>query len=306
MIFLNVLGGIVSYEFQSAQQILAMRLMWANGRASPPTPPGMLGSISSVPFGVPLPNVTSMPFQKAMFGIMCGLAVCDPLEATSEARLLRAYHPPARAQTFHAVTAFMPVKRMNTLAIWSFIWLVMAASVMMFALPAVTPASTRNGAKFIFTEWIPSSASAVSATATALAPAPAFAPPLPPAGGSTCGLNTTVNTACGTYTLLPNCTMPSSFAPSCQQAVAANVGLVTNLPSEGWNAMVGLLMTQYLMTYYDVPSHMAEETHDAARTVRLAVWHTTRFLRFSRPGASTQPPALEAWRPGERRCHARS
>ena len=185
----------------------------------------------------------------------------------------------------------MPVKRMNTLAICSFIWLVMAASVMMFALPAVTPAATRNGAKFIFTEWIPSSASAVSASATALAPAPAFAPPLPPAGGTACGLNTTVNTACGTYTLLPNCTMPSSFAPSCQQAVAANVGLVTNLPSEGWNAMVGLLMTQYLMTYYDVPSHMAEETHDAARTVRLSVWHTTRFLRFSRPRCVNPTPS---------------
>ena len=96
MIFLNVLGGIVSYEFQSAQQILAMRLMWANGRASPPTPPGMLGSVSSVPFGVPLPNVTSMPFQKAMFGIMCGLAVRPLLRPHQKPGCPPTTHPRAR------------------------------------------------------------------------------------------------------------------------------------------------------------------------------------------------------------------
>ena len=61
---------------QATQQLLAMRLIYSNSKLG--TPPGVLGSTKSVPFGVPIPNVTNMPFQKAVFGIMVRSVIGAP------------------------------------------------------------------------------------------------------------------------------------------------------------------------------------------------------------------------------------
>lgn len=221
VLYLSYIGGIVSYEFQATQQLLAMRLMWANGKLG--TPPGALGNTDSVPFGIPLPNERSPPFQNAMFGIM----VCFTV--------------------FHSAINFLPVSRINTLALCSFTWLLFGAAVLMFVLPGVTP--TRNDGAHIFGEWIPSSQDFLSATTLSSAPAPAPAP------------------------LAANATASATSATDAAAALIgpANVGMVTALKTDGWTAMVGLLMSQYLILVYDTPSHMAEETSNAGRIVPRAI-----------------------------------
>ena len=45
----------------------------------------------------------------------------------------------------------------------------------------------------------------------------------------------------------------------------------TGLPSNGWMFCAGMLMAQFLVLCYDVPSHMAEETHNASWTVPRSI-----------------------------------
>ena len=45
----------------------------------------------------------------------------------------------------------------------------------------------------------------------------------------------------------------------------------TGLPTNGWMFCAGLLMAQFLVLCYDVPSHMAEETHNASWTVPRSI-----------------------------------
>lgn len=123
---------------------------------------------------------------------------------------------------------FLPIKRINQLAICSFSWLIMVSAVIMFALPAITP--KRNGADFIFKEWVPATTlPPVVSSDTATAAVVSSAPPAPA------------------------------------------LSLIATGTNNGWTAMVGMLMSQYLLLVYDTPSHMAEETHDAARTVPKAI-----------------------------------
>jgi hypothetical protein len=176
VMYLTFVAGITSYEFQIAQQLISIKLILDNSKLG--TPPGALGDISGVPFGVAVPNVTNKPFQNALYGIMVGFAV------------------------FHACANMLPVKHMNKIALASFTWLMMISSVIMcapccrqqlistyacvsdcsrrhvrrFALPAITP--KRNGGAFIFGEWIgatirPELDSTAPAPAPAMGPAPA-------------------------------------------------------------------------------------------------------------------------------------
>ena len=200
VLYLAFVAGITSYEFQIAQQLTSIRLILANSKLG--TPPGVLGDISSVSFGVAVPDHPLPAFQQAFYGIMVGFLV------------------------FHAAMNFLPIKRINQLAICSFAWLIMISAVIMFALPAITP--KRNGADFIFKEWVPATT-------------------LPPSSSDT-------STA-----------MTSTSPP------APAVSLMATGTNNGWTAMVGMLMSQYLLLVYDTPSHMAEETHDAARTVPKAI-----------------------------------
>ena len=200
VLYLAFVAGITSYEFQIAQQLTSIRLILANSKLG--TPPGALGDISSVSFGVAVPDHPLPAFQKAFFGIMIGFLA------------------------FHALTNFLPIKRINQLAICSFAWLIMISSVVMFALPAITP--KRNGADFIFKEWVPATTRPPSSSDTSAAVA-STSPPSPA------------------------------------------ISLMATGTNNGWTAMVGLLMSQYLLLVYDTPSHMAEETHDAARTVPKAI-----------------------------------
>ena len=54
MLFLAFVAGITSYEFQIAQQLTSIRLILANSKLG--TPPGVAGDISSVSFGVAVPD----------------------------------------------------------------------------------------------------------------------------------------------------------------------------------------------------------------------------------------------------------
>ena len=200
VLYLAFVAGITSYEFQIAQQLTSIRLILANSKLG--TPPGALGDISSVSFGVAVPDHPLPAFQQAFYGIMIGFLA------------------------FHALMNFLPIKRINQLAICSFAWLIMISSVVMFALPAITP--KRNGADFIFKEWVPATTRPPSSSDTSMA-------------------------------------MASTSPPS------PAISLMATGTNNGWTAMVGLLMSQYLLLVYDTPSHMAEETHDAARTVPKAI-----------------------------------
>lgn len=200
VLWLGLIGGVAGYQFQIAQQLLAMRLIWANGKLG--TPPGALGDVSSVSFGVPLPNQEAPKFQRAMFGIMAGF------------------------MTLHSCANFLPVRQINRLAIASFMWLLGACAVIMFVLPGVAPKHASNSG--VWTTWVGSVA----------------------AGGEA----------------VPVQQMPSEAAIAPASSLQA-----TGLPTTGWTAMVGLLMSQFLLLVYDTPSHMAEETHDAARTVPKAI-----------------------------------
>jgi hypothetical protein len=105
--YLTFVAGITSYEFQIAQQLISIRLILDNSRLG--TPPGALGDISGVPFGVAVPNVENATFQNAVYAIMVGFTV------------------------FHACANLLPVKHMNKIAIASFSWLLMISSVIMCA-----------------------------------------------------------------------------------------------------------------------------------------------------------------------------
>jgi hypothetical protein len=124
--YLTFVAGITSYEFQIAQQLTSIKLILDNSKLG--TPPGALGDVSGVAFGVAVPNVENSTFQNGIYGIMIGFTC------------------------LHATANLLPVKHMNKVAIASFSWLIMISSLIMFALPAITP--KRNDGKFIFAEWI--------------------------------------------------------------------------------------------------------------------------------------------------------
>lgn len=128
VLWLGLIGGVAGYEYQLAEQLIAMRLIWANARLDPPTPPGALGDVSSVPFGVPLPNANAPRFQLAVFGIMAGFSV------------------------FHCACNFLSVRLVNKLAIGSFVWLLMASVLLIIVLPCVAP--YRADGSFVFLQWI--------------------------------------------------------------------------------------------------------------------------------------------------------
>ena len=231
VLFLAFVAGLTSYEFQIAQQLTSIRLILSNSKLG--TPPGALGDVSSVSFGVAVPNVSQPKFQQGFFGIMIGFTV------------------------FHSAMNFLPAKRINQLAYTSFAWLCAISALIMFALPAaralcqcwlrlrlraaelmrclprlclraqITP--KRNGADFIFKTWIPATA-------------------LPPSSSS-------------------DSSIPSTAPPS------PALSLLAGGTNNGWTAMVGLLMSQYLLLVYDTPSHMAEARAvqpAAAASLRLA------------------------------------
>lgn len=128
VLFLGLISGMISYEFQIAQQILAIRLMVWNSSIG--TPPGQLGDVSCVSFGVPPPNVANSSFQGAMFGIMVCLVVV------------------------HSLANFIPVRFINSIALCSFFWLLAVSAVMIIVLPSVAP--THSTGSVVFNEWIPS------------------------------------------------------------------------------------------------------------------------------------------------------
>ena len=110
VLFLAFVAGLTSYEFQIAQQLTSIRLILSNSKLG--TPPGALGDVSSVSFGVAVPNVSQAKFQQGFFGIMIGFTV------------------------FHSAMNFLPAKRINQLAYTSFAWLCAISALIMFALPA--------------------------------------------------------------------------------------------------------------------------------------------------------------------------
>jgi amino acid transporter len=128
VLFLGLISGVVSYENQVAQQIISIKLILDNSRLG--TPPGALGDVSGIEFGVPLPNQPSLPFQKAFYGITAGCCV------------------------IHSLANFIPVKGINYIAIASFLWLLGVSALMMFVLPGITP--ERESGSFVFTKWVPS------------------------------------------------------------------------------------------------------------------------------------------------------
>ena len=174
--------------------------------------------------------------------------------------------------TFHTVMNCIPVQHINKVAITSFWWLIGTAAVLMFALPGVTP--VRSAGAFVFGEWIPSSHDLVSASDFAPTPAPG---PAPATNATAMAANATLQVV-GAALAAANSTLKLGANASSADILAAygplmpaNVGMVTNLANDGWTAMVGILMAQFLILVYDTPAHMAEETRNAGYIVPRAI-----------------------------------
>lgn len=95
VLYLAFVAGITSYEFQIAQQLTTIRLILSNSKLG--TPPGALGDISSVSFGVAVPNHPDPRFQQAFYGIMIGFLVFHG--ELPACRLLPGLHCPRTAAT---------------------------------------------------------------------------------------------------------------------------------------------------------------------------------------------------------------
>ena len=65
---------------------------------------------------------------------------------------------------------------------------------------------------------------------------------------------------------------PLTAAPgTCTNPNPIGATAYTGLGSKGWMFCAGLLMSQFLVNCYDIPSHMAEETHHASWTVPRSI-----------------------------------